>query len=173
MAESTQAIVHDTENIITEEAIQAGVQPEDFRTRQVFGVMAVTFILTAAIAFSMLFVVDKVGSETDMRMQETLTYPERMDLQHGSSAALNSFARVDGVDGEYRIPLSHAQELMVSEASPADAETSGLTDRASYNLAPIRRDLSAVQTRDQEAADMTSTQDTDIHVPLSAEDAQE
>lgn len=168
-----KAIVHDADNVLTEEAIHSGVEPEGFNTRQVFGVTAVTIILTAAIIIAMIVVVEKVGTETDVRSQQSLDYPELTDLRHRSAALLDSYERIEGAEGQFRIPLSRAQEMMIEEARLNGAEPSSLNDRASYNLAPIRRDLSAVQVSGQEVVDVPLPQGADVYVPLPTEDAQE
>lgn len=168
-----KSIVHDAENVLTEEAINYGIQPEGFNTRQVFGVTVVTIILTAAIIIAMIFLVEKVGTDTDIRFQQSLVYPELTDLRHRSEIMLNSYERIEGVDGQFRIPLTRAQELMVEEARLSAAEPSHLTDRASYNLASVRRDLSAVQVTEQETVEVTLPQGPGVYIPLPAEDAQE
>lgn len=98
---------------LREEAIRRGAEVEGLETAQIFGLLLATAVVLAVAVGAVAILMTQAGTIKEQRRLADVAYPELQQIQTEARERLTTF----GVEeGRIRIPLEHAQMLMVEEA---------------------------------------------------------
>ncbi len=138
-----------TSEAVEADAVEVGAEAEGVESAQIFGLLAATVVALIAIVVGVGYLVTAVGGDEAIEREGELEARTIREIRADALALIgdDAWGVESAENGVYRVPLAHAQRLVVAEYGAAQAgglapyftePYYGSAARTSYNLAFAR-----------------------------------